>query len=95
MVVDAGKKKQTKAKDEKKDDTKKSKNKKGNNTQMLDNYNLINTDDKILATFNMELSATSDGLTREVYKKFYQKIKIEPKVETPAPAMIGNRLLYN
>ena len=90
MAVDTGKKKTIKAKDEKKDDTKKSKNKKGNNATILDNYNLINTDDKILASFKMELSPTLDGLTREIYKKFDHKIKIEPKLETPATAINGN-----
>jgi hypothetical protein len=93
---DAAKKKtQAKPKEDKNAENKKSKgNKKNNQTQLLtDNYNLISSDDKVLACFNMNvLAGVLDGSGKEVEQKFSFKMKSEQarnREEVPSTAASG------
>lgn len=77
-------------------DTKKSKvNKKNNQSQLLtDNYNLISSDDKVLASFNMNvLAGVLDGSSKEVEQNFSIKLRTAENGrngEVPSTAVSGN-----
>lgn len=96
-TADAAKKKTVaKPKEDKNADIKKSKvNKKNNQSQLLtDNYNLISSDDKVLASFNMNvLAGVLDGSSKEVEQKFSIKLKTAENGrngEVPSTAVSGN-----
>lgn len=90
-MQDGPKKKANKKEEPAKKDEKKSKTKKGPSSQLIDNYNLISTDDRVLATFDMNLVRVLDGATKEVDRTFSHKHKVEPKIvlEVPGTATTG------
>lgn len=77
-------KKEDKKKDEKKEVKKDNKGKKKNMSSVLDNYTLITSDEKVIASFELELSNLLDGVTREVKKSFSKDIVIKNVTTTSA-----------
>ncbi len=69
-ALDGLKKKATTKKEEKKEEKKDNKkSKKGASGQVLDNYNLISTEDKLLASFQMDLGQVLEGHSGQEVKK--------------------------
>ncbi|RNA40413.1 leucine-rich repeat-containing 43 [Brachionus plicatilis] len=66
-----------KKKTEKKEEKKEVKKKKKTISSLLDNYNQVNVEEKVLANFDLELQPVLDGLTKIIEKKFQSKQKFE------------------
>lgn len=76
-----GDKKGGKKDEPKKEEPKKDAKKKKTTASILDSYNLIKTEENILATFSLELNGLLDGNLREISKKYSCKLK------EPAPKL--------
>ena len=79
-IATDSKKKKPPVKEEKKDD-KKSKIKKQNLSSLLESYNLISSEDKTVAAFELELAGFLDGSTKQIQRNFMHKHIAEQKVE--------------
>jgi len=87
-ALDGPKKKATNKKEEKKEEKKDNskKSKKGTSSQVLDNYNLVSTEDRLLASFDMDLSQVMEGGGgMEVQRKFSFKMKVDTKIHLDVP----------
>lgn len=66
-----------KKKPEKKEEKKEVKKKKKTISSLLDSYNKVNVEEKIIVSFDLELAPLLDGLTKTIEKNFQYKQKIE------------------
>lgn len=67
------KKKKTEKKEEKKEVKKEVKKKKKTIVSLLENYNKVNVEEKVLVDFDIELLPVLDGLTKVISKSFQSK----------------------
>lgn len=76
----------TKGKGKKKEDKKAddSKKKKKKNPNFLDNYNVLDTEERVIASFYLDLASLLDGVHREIKKKFTVKLDVPVKEPTPS-----------